>query len=109
MDIRVISRGEALLSPKATSAVISRFARRQPRLSGTGPPSPLLSTLTDREREVLGYVAMGLSNHEIAQHLHISVLTAKTHANRAMTKLNAGNRAQLVVIACQSDLAPGHG
>jgi DNA-binding CsgD family transcriptional regulator len=85
-------------------------ARRQPRQSGTGTPSPLLSTLTDREREVLGYVALGMSNDEIADHLHISVLTAKTHANRAMTKLNAGNRAQLVVIAYQSDLPlPGDG
>jgi DNA-binding NarL/FixJ family response regulator len=108
--IRIISRGEALLSPKATSAVISRFARRQPRRNGTGSPSPLLSTLTDREREVLGYVALGLSNDEIAEHLHISVLTAKTHVNRAMTKLNADNRAQLVVIAYQSNLPlPGDG
>ena len=67
-----------------------------------------LDLLTARERQVVGLVAMGMSNDEIAEHLHVSRLTAKTHANRAMMKLGARDRAQLVVIAFQTGLVrPG--
>jgi DNA-binding NarL/FixJ family response regulator len=100
--IRVVASGEALLSPKATRSLIARFLV-------SPEPGPLqspaqLNGLTDREREVLALVAAGLSNDEIAERLYVSPLTAKTHVNRAMTKLGARDRAQLVVIAYQSGL-----
>jgi DNA-binding NarL/FixJ family response regulator len=104
--IRLVASGEALLSPGATRSLIARFL-------GTPEPGPLpaparLDGLTDREREVLALVAAGLSNDEIAERLYVSPLTAKTHINRAMTKLGARDRAQLVVIAYQSGLVrPG--
>ncbi|MBB5866919.1 DNA-binding NarL/FixJ family response regulator [Allocatelliglobosispora scoriae] len=104
--IRVVARGDALLSPKATQSLIARFLT-QPE---PGPvPSPArLEGLTDREREVLALVATGLSNDDIAEQLYLSPLTAKTHVNRAMTKLGARDRAQLVVIAYQTGLVrPG--
>jgi DNA-binding NarL/FixJ family response regulator len=100
--IRVIAGGEALLSPKATQSLIARFL-------DTPEPTPLptpaaLDGLTDRERETLALVAAGLSNDDIAERLHLSPLTAKTHVNRAMTKLGVRDRAQLVVIAYQTGL-----
>ena len=104
--IRVVASGEALLSPGATRSLIARFLA-QPE------PGPLtapvrLDGLTEREREVLALVAAGLSNDDIAERLYVSPLTAKTHVNRAMTKLGARDRAQLVVIAYQSGLVrPG--
>jgi DNA-binding NarL/FixJ family response regulator len=104
--IRTVAGGEALLSPRATHALISRFLNAgQP-----GPPldTAPLDTLTDREREVLALVALGQSNDDIATRLHLSPSTAKTHVNRAMTKLGARDRAQLVVIAYQTGLVrPG--
>lgn len=104
--IRLVAAGEALLSPGATRSLIARFlAEPEP-----GPASApgRLDTLTDREREVLALVAAGLSNDDIAERLYVSPLTAKTHVNRAMTKLGARDRAQLVVIAYQSGLVrPG--
>ena len=104
--IRVVARGDALLSPGATRSLIGRF------LSQPAPeplPSPTaLDVLTEREREVLTLVAAGLSNDEIAERLYVSPLTAKTHVNRAMTKLGARDRAQLVVVAYQTGLVrPG--
>ncbi|MEU5157421.1 response regulator transcription factor [Glycomyces sp. NPDC021274] len=104
--IRVVAGGEALLSPKATRSMIGRFlSQNEP-----GPlPSPEpLAALTEREREVLALAAHGLSNDDIAAKLYLSPLTAKTHVNRAMTKLGARDRAQLVVIAYQAGLVrPG--
>jgi DNA-binding NarL/FixJ family response regulator len=100
--IRVVAAGEALLSPKATRSLIARILD-QPE-PGALPAPARLDGLTDREREVLSLVAAGLSNDEIAERLYVSPLTAKTHVNRAMTKLGARDRAQLVVIAYQSGL-----
>ncbi|HEU4948098.1 MAG TPA: response regulator transcription factor [Kribbella sp.] len=100
--IRVVARGDALLSPKAVRGLIDRFLA-QPELDQEAAPARL-TALTDREREVLGLVAIGLSNDEIAERLVVSPLTAKTHVNRAMVKLGARDRAQLVVIAYQTGL-----
>ncbi|APU15590.1 MULTISPECIES: response regulator transcription factor [Actinoalloteichus] len=101
--IRTVARGEALLSPKATRGLIERFLSGPQVAEPTQPER--LSALTNREREVVGLVATGLSNDEIAARLHVSPLTAKTHVNRAMMKLDARDRAQLVVIAFQTGLA----
>jgi DNA-binding NarL/FixJ family response regulator len=103
--VRVVARGDALLSPSVTRAVIAAFT------DGAVPGSPAvraappgLASLTEREREVVALVAAGLSNDEIARRLVISPLTAKTHVSRAMTKLNARDRAQLVVFAYEYGL-----
>jgi len=100
--IRLIARGDSLLSPIATRALIGTFLDRPQRSDNAAPER--LQLLTPRELEVLSLVAMGLSNDELAQHLVVSPLTAKTHVNRAMTKLGARDRAQLVVIAYESGL-----
>jgi DNA-binding NarL/FixJ family response regulator len=103
--VRVVAGGEALLSPGVTRRLISEFVARPGRPQA---PPPSLSMLTDREREVVGLVAAGLSNDEIAHELFISPATARTHVSRAMVKLNARDRAQLVVLAFQSGLVtPG--
>lgn len=99
--LRVVADGEALLSPRATRALVENFVA-QP--STGGAPSAEVDVLTEREREVVVLVATGLSNDEIAQRLVISPLTAKTHVSRAMTKIAARDRAQLVVFAYQSGL-----
>jgi DNA-binding NarL/FixJ family response regulator len=102
--VRVVAGGEALLSPSVTKQLIAEFAARakEPR----APDG--LDELTDREREILALVAEGLSNHEIAERLVLSPATAKTHVSRAMGKLRARDRAQLVVIAYESGLVhPG--
>ncbi|MDA2803779.1 response regulator [Nocardiopsis suaedae] len=99
--IRLASEGESLLSPSVTRRVISAFASSSP--SGEGP-RPDLSGLTEREREVLALVGEGLSNGEIAERLFVSPATARTHVSRAMVKLHARDRAQLVVIAYRSGL-----
>ncbi|MER6035984.1 response regulator [Streptomyces sp. NPDC101169] len=101
--VRTVAAGDALLSPTATGALIRRFLA-QPDLC-PGEVHERLECLTPRERDVLALVALGLSNDEIAEHLFVSPLTAKTHVNRAMTKLAARDRAQLVVIAYQCGLA----
>jgi DNA-binding NarL/FixJ family response regulator len=100
--IRVVAGGDALLSAKATRSLIERFLA-QPDDSPQAAPEALRA-LTDREREVLVLVAAGLSNDDIAERLVVSPLTAKTHVNRAMMKLGARDRAQLVVIAYQTGL-----
>ncbi|MGV9838532.1 response regulator transcription factor [Nocardia niigatensis] len=100
--IRTVVAGDTLLSPAATKALISRFLA-QPDPARWEPP-PLLAPLTPREREVVALVAMGLSNDEIAERLFVTALTAKTHVNRAMAKLGARDRAQLVVIAYRTGL-----
>jgi DNA-binding NarL/FixJ family response regulator len=98
--IRVAARGDALLSPAITRRLISEFVSRPPEAL----PSAGLEVLTNREREVMALVARGLSNDEIAAHMVISPTTAKTHVSRAMTKLHARDRAQLVVYAYESGL-----
>ena len=96
--------GEALLSPTVTRQLIEEFANRSRRSS----PPELLSPLTEREREVVALVGEGLSNDEIAARLVMSPATAKTHVSRAMTKLAARDRAQLVVMAYETGLVrPG--
>jgi len=99
--IRTVSEGGALLSPTVTKTVIGELVRRKPH---GATPHPHLDTLTDREQEVVGLVGEGLSNDEIAERLYISPATARTHVSRAMTKLGARDRAQLVVFAYRSGL-----
>lgn len=101
--IRVVAAGDALLSPRATRGLIDRYLA-QPTLGTPEAADPALDVLTEREREVVGLVAQGLSNDDIAKRLFMSPLTAKTHVNRSMSKLGARDRAQLVVIAYQSGL-----
>jgi DNA-binding NarL/FixJ family response regulator len=102
--VRVVTAGEALLSPGVTKRLVAEFAARAKEPSAV----PALDMLTDREREVMGLVAEGLSNEEIAERLVVSPATAKTHVSRAMVKLRARDRAQLVVFAYESGLArPG--
>lgn len=98
--VRVAARGDALLAPSVTRALIDHYVSQ---------PSPAdaplgLAELTNREREAVALVARGLTNDEVAEAMVISVLTAKTHINRAMTKLHARDRAQLVVVAYESGL-----
>ena len=114
--VRVVARGDALLTPSVTRAVIAAFTAnggspgpRLPRAPGPAAPGgraapPGLASLTEREKEVVGLVACGLSNDEIARELVVSPLTAKTHVSRAMTKLNARDRAQLVMLAYEHGL-----
>ncbi|UXY27116.1 response regulator [Streptomyces sp. HUAS TT20] len=104
--IRIAAGGEALLSPTATKGLIARFlAQGDAGDDGRDPArSERLNALTGREREVLVQVAAGHSNDEIAERLEVSPLTVKTHVNRAMAKLGARDRAQLVVIAYESGL-----
>ncbi len=99
--VREVSAGEALLSPSVTRRLIEAFATRTARADLT-PQS--MSVLTDREREVVALVAQGLTNEEIAAELVLSPATARTHVSRAMVKLHARDRAQLVVFAYQSGL-----
>ena len=101
--IRTVARGDALLSPAATRGLITRFLTQHDRAPEVTPG--LADVLTEREREIVALVATGLSNAEIADHLTLSPLTVKTHANHAMTKLGARDRAQLVVLAYQAGLA----
>jgi DNA-binding NarL/FixJ family response regulator len=103
--VRVVAGGEALLSPSVTRRLITEFASRPAR-----PPSDpaRLAALTEREREVLALVAGGLSNDEIGRRLFMSPATAKTHVSRAMAKLGARDRAQLVMVAYETGLVtPG--
>jgi len=102
--VRVTARGDALLSPSVTRAVIAKYTATVGRAAAPAPPSPLLDLLTEREREVVRLVAAGLSNAEIAEKLVVSPLTAKTHVSRAMTKLSVRDRAQLVVFAYETGL-----
>ncbi|MEV6097408.1 response regulator transcription factor [Nocardia sp. NPDC051981] len=103
-SVRVAARGEALLAPSITRRLINRYVAT-PLHTDT---STRLKELTTREREAVTLVARGLSNDEIADHMVISPLTAKTHINRAMTKLHARDRAQLVILAYESGLITVH-
>jgi len=121
--VRVAHRGEALLSPSVTRRLTATRATKAPVAPLTTPPGPVgaakdrarrrpprhdVSRLTEREREVLSLVGEGLSNDEIAVRLYLSPLTTKTHVSHIMTKLEARDRAQLVVIAYETGLVvPG--
>lgn len=98
--LRVVTGGDALLSPAVTRRLISEFVARPPDATAAAG----METLTSREREVVALVAHGLSNDEIADALVLSPTTAKTHVSRAMIKLGARDRAQLVVFAYQAGL-----
>lgn len=99
--VRVVAAGDALLSPRVTRSLISEFTSRPGRKRHS--PEELVE-LTEREREVMGAVATGMSNEEIAAHLVISPATAKTHVSRILSKLGARDRAQLVVMAYECGL-----
>ncbi|GFE25437.1 response regulator [Streptomyces libani] len=102
--VRAVVAGDALLSPGVTRRLIAEFAAR----SKEPAAADALSALTEREREVMALVGIGLSNEEIARRLVVSPLTAKTHVSRTMVKLGARDRAQLVVLAYESGLVrPG--
>jgi DNA-binding NarL/FixJ family response regulator len=97
--IRIIAGGDALLAPSVTRRLIGEFATRELRPAGA---TDTLNALTDREREVFALVAKGMSNQEVADELHMSAATAKTHVSRVLMKLDARDRAQLVVIAYET-------
>ncbi|MFC0032625.1 response regulator [Micromonospora chaiyaphumensis] len=99
-SVRVAARGDALLAPSITRRLIHRYVT-QPLRTGA---EAVLDELTNREREAVALLAEGLSNDQIADRMVISPMTAKTHINRAMTKLHARDRAQLVVLAYESGL-----
>jgi DNA-binding NarL/FixJ family response regulator len=106
--IRVVHRGDALLAPVVTRALIEEFASRSRTVQPDHRLAAMIASLTEREREVVTHVAAGLSNDEIATRLVVSPATAKTHVSRAMTKLAARDRAQVVVLAYESGLVrPG--
>jgi DNA-binding NarL/FixJ family response regulator len=103
--VRVVAEGDALLAPRITRRLIEQFAQHH---EPTPAAHPELRTLTEREAEVLAAVARGLSNAEIADELFMSHATAKTHVSRLLTKLDARDRAQLVVLAYESGVVkPG--
>ncbi|WP_422739735.1 response regulator [Micromonospora sp. WMMD729] len=98
--VRVAARGDALLAPSITRRLIDRYVVEPRHLRAPAG----LAELTSREREAVVLVAQGLSNDDVAARMVISPLTAKTHVNRAMTKLHVRDRAQLVVVAYESGL-----
>ena len=105
--VRIVAAGDALISPKITRRLIAEFASR-PAPGEERATAAVLDQLTDREREVLETVAKGSSNAEIASELFVSHATVKTHISRLLMKLDARDRAQLVMIAYESGLvAPG--
>ena len=106
--VRVVAEGEALLAPSVTRRLSAEFAAAR-RRAGPPPDRVDLTALTEREREVMALAGAGLSNEEIAERLVVSPATARTHVSRAMVKLGARDRAQLVVFAYESGLvSPGH-
>jgi DNA-binding NarL/FixJ family response regulator len=106
--VRTVAGGDALLEPSATRRLIEAYVRGEAAPSPAG--SPLPSTLTTREEEILRLIAAGWTNGEIADHLFISPLTCKSHVSRILTKLDARDRIQLVVLAYESGLViPGQG
>ena len=107
--IRVVAAGDALLAPKVTRRLIEQFTAAGSEEAASGPgPNARIAELTDREREILLAVASGCSNAEIAKAMFISHATVKTHVSRLLTKLDARDRAQLVMIAYESGVVrPG--
>jgi DNA-binding NarL/FixJ family response regulator len=104
--IRVVASGDALLAPSITRRLIQEFAARTPPTDDRAP-GDVLDAITDRENEVLRLVASGMSNREIAEQLHIGPGTAKTHVGHLLTKLDARDRVQLVIIAHRAGLMAG--
>ena len=105
--VRVVAAGDALIAPRVTRRLIEEFARR-PERAAAPAASAALNQLTDREQEVLGLVAKGQSNAEIAAGLYVSHATVKTHVSRLLMKLDARDRAQLVMIAYETGVVtPG--
>jgi len=105
--VRVVAAGDALIAPRIMRRLIEEFVRR-PEPAGAAEATAALDQLTDREREVLELVAKGQSNAEIAEALYVSHATVKTHVSRLLMKLDARDRAQLVVIAYETGVAlPG--
>jgi DNA-binding NarL/FixJ family response regulator len=105
--VRVVAAGDALIAPRITRRLIEEFARL-PQPAGTAASNAALDQLTEREREVLGLVARGQSNAEIAEALYVSHATVKTHVSRLLMKLGARDRAQLVMVAYESGVVvPG--
>jgi DNA-binding NarL/FixJ family response regulator len=106
--VRVVAAGQALIAPRMTKALIEAFVASTPATEPTGPaptaPDDRLTGLTPRELEILALVGRGMSNQEIAAHLVLSPLTAKTHVSRLFLKLGARDRAQLVVLAYETGL-----
>lgn len=100
--IRIVAGGDALLSPRATRGLLAQLTRDAASLPVSEPEE--FKSLTTRERELMILVATGLSNEDIAERLYLSPLTVKTHVNRAMMKLGARDRAQLVVLAYEGGL-----
>jgi DNA-binding NarL/FixJ family response regulator len=100
--VRVVADGGSLLAPSVTRRVIEHFGALRP----VAEPHPEIGRLTEREREIVGWVATGLSNSDIAAQLVVSRDTVRTHVSRAMVKLQARDRAQLVVFAIQSGVGP---
>jgi DNA-binding NarL/FixJ family response regulator len=98
--VRVVAAGDSLISPGMTRRLVEEFATR----AKPSRPATELDVLTEREREVLGLVAGGLTNDEIAERLYMSPATARTHVSRTMTKLGARDRTQLVVLAYETGL-----
>jgi DNA-binding NarL/FixJ family response regulator len=99
--VRVVAAGDALLAPAVTRRLIEEFTKRpEPRQA----PAAVMDEITEREREVLTLVGLGLSNTEIAARLHVSLSTAKTHVSRLLMKLGARDRAQLVIAAYNTGL-----
>jgi DNA-binding NarL/FixJ family response regulator len=96
--IRVVADGDALIAPRVTRRLIEAFAEPRPRVVRT------LDGITDREHEVLTLIGRGMSNSEIAAHLHISIATAKAHVARLLSKLHARDRVQLVIVAYEAGL-----
>ncbi|MER6074217.1 response regulator transcription factor [Streptomyces sp. NPDC001817] len=112
--VRMVQSGDALLAPTITRRLVARFARRDeaalPGNQGRAAQHGALATLTARESEVLRLIARGLSNAELAAHLHLSEATVKTHVARILAKLGLRDRVQAVVLAYETGLvAPGHG
>jgi DNA-binding NarL/FixJ family response regulator len=106
--IRVVAAGDALIAPAITRRLIEEFARRPQLAEASAAASAVLGQLTDREREVLGLVAKGQSNAELAASLFVSHATVKTHVSRLLMKLDARDRAQLVMIAYETGIVtPG--
>jgi DNA-binding NarL/FixJ family response regulator len=105
--VQIVARGDALLAPAVTRAVIEEFARQQPAVA-TAPPPAAVSELTPREHEVFELLARGLSNPEICKELVITEATAKTHVARILQKLDLRDRVQAVIYAYETGLvAPG--
>jgi DNA-binding NarL/FixJ family response regulator len=104
--VRTVAAGESLLAPSVTRKLIAAYVAEPEATRAPVQGLPELDQLTPREHEVLALVARGLSNHEIADELHLSPLTAKTHVSRILMKLNARDRIQLVVLAYENGLIP---